>query len=267
MGNKTKQRKVQRIAIPLYIYCVLVLLFMILPILIIIPMSFGGSDIMEFPPSSFSLRWYRALVDSGWMTGLINSLKIGAGTVVLSCILGILAAIGIKDPRMIGGGIVNIICLMPMLLPVVIVAVAMYLVYGAWKITGTFGAIILAHTCLAVPMVITLMTSALSNVDMNLYDAARSLGASHLTANLKVVLPLVKPAIFTSVLFSFVTSFDESVISLFITDRTTSTLPKMIFNSLRFEISPAISAISTILICITLVIFLVNSLIQSKNKK
>lgn len=259
---KKDAKKMKESSIPLYIWCTVVMLFLMLPILIIVPMSFGGSDFLEFPPSSFSLRWYKAMVEGEWMKGLLNSMKIAVGTVVLSVGLGTLAAIGIKNPKMKFGGIINIICLLPMMLPVVIIAVAMYLVYGSWKITGTFPAIILAHCCIAVPMVITMMTSALSNVDMRLYDAARSLGASHMEANIRVILPLVKPALFTSILFSFVTSFDESVISLFITDRTTITLPRMIFNSLRFEISPAISAISTVLIVVTVIIFIVNSFLE-----
>lgn len=264
--DKNRAKKMKERSIPLYIWCVVVLLFLMLPLLIVIPMSFGGSSILEFPPSSLSLRWYEEMVQGDWMTGLWNSLKIGAGTVILSVGLGTLCAIGIKNPNMKFGGIINIICLLPMMLPVVIIAVAMYLVYGSWKITGSFPAIILAHTCIAVPMVITMMTSALSNIDMRLYDAARSLGASHMEANMKVILPLVRPALFTSILFAFVTSFDESVISLFITDRTTITLPRMIFNSLRYEISPVISAISTLLIGVTVIIFAANSLIGGKNK-
>ena len=263
---KKKAGKMKEKAIPLYVWCVLVLLFLMIPILIIVPMSFGGSDILEFPPSSFSLRWYQEMAEGEWMTGLWNSLKIGAGTVVLSVGLGTLAAIGIKNPKMKLGGFINIICILPMMLPVVIIAVAMYLVYGSWKITGTFPAIVLAHTCIAVPMVITMMTSALSNIDMRLYDAARSLGANHMQANMKIILPLVKPALFTSVLFAFVTSFDESVISLFITDRTTITLPRMIFNSLRYEISPVISAISTLLIGVTVLVFSMNALFGKMNK-
>lgn len=130
---KKKAGKMKEKAIPLYVWCVLVLLFLMIPILIIVPMSFGGSDILEFPPSSFSLRWYQEMAEGEWMTGLWNSLKIGAGTVVLSVGLGTLAAIGIKNPKMKLGGFINIICILPMMLPVVIIAVAMYLVYGSWN--------------------------------------------------------------------------------------------------------------------------------------
>ena len=251
----------------LYIWCFLVMFFLVIPVIIIIPMSFSGASIMEFPPTSFSFRWYQELAtDEGWLNAIGNSLKIGVGTMVLSCVLGILASIGITNKHMKFGGFINIICLLPMMFPAVIAAVALYLVYGSWKIVGSFPAIIIAHTCLAIPMVITLMTSALSNVDASLYDAARSLGASHFTANIKVVLPLVKPAIFTSMLFSFITSFDESVVSLFITNRNSITLPKMIFNALKYEISPVISAISTILIVITIIIFFLNALINNKKE-
>ncbi len=260
-------KKMGRKSWGLYIWCFIVMFFLVIPVIIIIPMSFGGASIMEFPPSSFSFRWYQELATKGgWLNAIGNSIKIGVGTMALACILGILASIGITNKHMKFGGLINIICLLPMMLPAVIAAVAMYLVYGSWKIVGSFPAIILAHTCLAIPMVITLMTSALSGVNPSLYDAARSLGANHFTANIKVVLPLVKPAIFTSMLFAFITSFDESVVSLFITNRNTITLPKMIFNALKYEVSPVISAISTILIVITIIIFFVNALI-SNNKE
>lgn len=263
-----KAKKMKENSALMYIWCALVLLFLVVPVLIIIPMSFGGSGIMEFPPKSLSLRWYHEIISNDdWLTGLFNSIRISVGTMLFSCVLGILAAIGIKNAHMKGGGIINIICILPMMLPSVIVAVAMYLVYGKWGLVGTVSGIIAAHTCLAIPMVITLMISALSGVDGRFYDAARSLGASHFTANIQVVLPLVKPAIFSSMLFSFITSFDESVISLFITNRNTITLPKMIFNSLKYEISPVISAISTILIGITILVFFANTVIKLRTQK
>ena len=128
-------------------------------------------------------------------------------------------------------------------------------------------AILIGTVHILLPYMVLPINSTLRGIDSNLAWAARSMGASHMQANIKVILPLVKPALFTSILFAFVTSFDESVISLFITDRTTITLPRMIFNSLRFEISPAISAISTVLIAVTVLVFMANTVLENSSKK
>ena len=150
------------------------------------------------------------------------------------------------------------ILMAPMMLPSIIVAISMYLVYGQWRIVGTFFGIIVAHTCLAIPFVVTLISAALMSLDPRQYDAARSLGANHLTAVRKVVLPLIKPAIFSSMLFSFITSFDETVLVLFITKTNTLTLPRIIYADLRYGISPALAAVSSLLIFVTLLLFLLS---------
>jgi putative spermidine/putrescine transport system permease protein len=265
---KSRASRWDRNPIWLYIICALVLFFLLMPILIIIPMSFGGSPFLEFPPRSFSLQWYQKFFsDPNWLRGAWNSLRIGFSTMIIACLFGISAAIGITSKAMKkGGGLFNIVLLIPMILPSIIVAIAMYMIYGQWKLVGTFPGVIIAHTCLAIPMVVTLVSASLYGVDINLYNAARSLGASHLTALRKVVLPLIKPAIFTSMLFAFITSFDESVVTMFVAKQQTTTLPKMIFSSLKYEISPAVSAISAILIYITLILFVLRGLAGAKRE-
>jgi putative spermidine/putrescine transport system permease protein len=246
-----------------------VLVFLITPVLIIIPMSFGGSEFLEFPPRSLSLRWYQAFFsNSEWMHAAWNSLRVAFCTMIIACILGISAAIGVTDKGIKrSSNLFSIILLIPMIVPSIIVSVAMYLVYGQWKLVGTFTGLIAAHTCLAIPMVVIIVSASLYSIDTRLYDAARSLGADHFTALRKIVLPLIKPAIFTSMLFAFITSFDESVVAMFITRQSTMTLPKMIFSALKYEVSPAISAISAILIYITLLLFGLRSVINPKKDK
>ena len=252
----------------LYIICVLVLCFLILPVLIIIPMSFGGAEYLEFPPSSFSLRWYANFFnDSEWLHATWNSITIGFGTMVLSCLLGISAAVGVTMKAMKKGKIFSIILMVPMILPAIIATIAMYAVYGHWKLVGTYHGIVIAHSCLAIPLVVTLVSASLYGLDSRYYDAARSLGATHLTAIRKIVIPLIKPAVLSSMLFAFITSFDESVIALFITRQNTMTLPRMIFDSLKYEISPSVSAVSSLLIFLTILIFVVNAVFKKKAPK
>ena len=268
MFIKSRTPRLDKNPLWLYIISGLVLLFLILPVLIIIPMSFGGSAYLEFPPRSFSVRWYQAFFsDSEWLHGAWNSLRIAVGTTIIASLLGISAAVGITSRAMQkGSAFINVILLIPMILPSIIVAVAMYMTYGQWKLVGTFTGLIVAHTCIAIPMVVTLVSASLYGIDINLYNAARSLGANHFTALRKVVLPLIKPAILTSMLFAFITSFDESVISIFIAKQQTTTLPKMIFNSLKYEISPAVSSVSAILIYVTLTLFLIRAGVSKKTE-
>ncbi len=252
----------------LFLVTACVLCFLILPVLIIIPMSFGGSEYLEFPPSSLSLRWYiKFFSDSEWLHAAWNSITIGLGTMVLSCLLGISAAVGITMKIMKKGKIFNLILLIPMIIPSIIATIAMFAVYGQWKLVGTYFGIVVAHSCIAIPLVVTLVSASLYGLDSRYYDAARSLGANHMTATSKIVLPLIKPAIFSSMLFAFITSFDESVIALFITRQNTMTLPRMMFDSLKYEISPAISAISSMLIFLTVIVFLFNGVLKKKDSK
>ena len=257
--KRNKLKTWNRKPIMLYIITGAVLFFLILPILIVIPMSFNGAPILQFPPTSFSLRWYEEFFnDEQWTKAALVSIKIAIGTTFLSCAFGIFAALGLSKKILRNAKGLKLVLMAPMMLPSIIVAISMYLVYGQWRIVGTFFGIIVAHTCLAIPFVVTLISAALMSLDPRQYDAARSLGANHFTAVRKVVLPLIKPAIFSSMLFSFITSFDETVLVLFITKTNTLTLPRIIYADLRYGISPALAAVSSLLIFVTLLLFLLS---------
>ena len=266
--TKRKRKSWRRRPIWLYIIVALVLLYLIFPIIVVVPMSFSNSELIRFNPDSVSLRWYRKFFsDSKWLKAAFTSLKIAAGTVCLSGVLGIVAAIGLSRPAMKRSGLLKLILQLPMMLPAVIVAVAMYLVMGKWGLVGTYPGIILAHTCLALPYVVTLVSSALTGVNPSYYNAARVMGASHWTAVRKVILPLIRPAIFSSMLFGFITSWDETVVVLFLTNSKTMTLPRLIYAELKYGISPIIAAISSLLICLTLCAFLLSRLISANSQQ
>lgn len=266
MGQPT--RAVSRKPTWLYIYCGIVLFFLITPVLIVIPMSFSGARYLEFPPSSLSLRWYRQFFSSPeWLHATWNSLRIALGTTVVSVAMGFLAALGISQSRSRRVRLLRVGLTMPMMIPTIIIAVAVYLVYAKWRLTGTYAGLVIAHSCLALPYVVVVISSALSGIDSRLYDAARSLGAGHFTAVRLVVMPLMKPAILSSMLFAFMTSFDEVTVSLFISRPETTTLPKMMFDHLRFEIHPVIAAISSMLIALTLAALTLNALSQNRSAR
>lgn len=256
--KKRKIKSWQKTPLFLYIITGIVLFYLILPVLIVIPMSFSGSEMLSFPPKGFSLRWYmKFFTESKWLSAAFTSLKIAAGTVLLAGILGIVAALGLSKKIMSGNKALKLILMLPMMLPAVIVAVSMYMSYAGWELVGTFRGLIVAHTCLALPYVVNMVSAALTGLDPSHYDAARSLGAGHWTAIRKVVIPLIKPAIFSSLLFAFVTSWDETVIVLFLSNSKTMTLPRLIYSELKYGISPIIAAVSSMLICITLFVFII----------
>jgi len=247
----------------LYGVCALVFLFIMIPVLIVIIISFSGTSYLKFPPSSFSFRWYQEFFSNKkWMDAALNSLKIGFGTTLVSVTLGLLAALGLTKKNLTRTKWLNVLLLTPLMVPTIIVAVALYFVFARWHLLGTFTGMIIAHSCLAIPFVTTLISSSLYGIDSRLYDAARSLGANHFNAIRLVVLPLIKPAILSSMLFAFITSFDEVIVASFITKQETTTLPKLMFDYLKFEINPVISAVSTLLIVLTTSILLFNALSQ-----
>ena len=250
----------------LYFLTALILIFLVTPILMVVPMSFTSSSLLKFPPEGFSFRWYEEFFSSSkWLDAAWVSIRIALGTTVIAVIFGTLGSLCVTKKVMRkgkSGKWIKLAMQLPMMLPAVIVAVAMYLVFGNMKVIGEIWPVILAHSCLAIPMVVTMMSSALAGLDASQYDAARVLGANHFQATMKVVLPLIKPSILSSCLFAFITSFDESVLVLFITKSKTMTLPRIMYADLKYGISPSLAAVSSLLICATLTFFVLSRVLS-----
>jgi len=242
----------------------LILAFLALPTLVVIPMSLSGSAFLQFPPESFSWRWYEAYIGSiEWHEATMVSVKVGATTAVLATVLGTLAAYGLAQTQS-RGIIVRFLFLAPLLVPIILIAIGVFFLFARLGINNTIMGLVLAHTALAMPFVVIIMLAALSQFDFAQERAARSLGANRLRAFLSVTLPQVKVSILSSALFAFLTSFDEVVIALFISGGDNTTLTRRMFNSLRDEIDPTIAAISTLLIAITVVVMSANVWISAK---
>ena len=259
-----KKASWQKTPLWLYVFCCFVALYIMLPVIIVAIMSFSGGDFLEFPPSNFSLRWYKEFFHSNeWLRATWNSTRIALGVVAISVTLGLLAALGITNRGMKKRKAFNTVLMIPLIIPPIIVAVAMYMTFGRWGLLGTYPGVLIGHACMVMPFVLILISSSLYGLDSRLYDAARVLGASHFRAIWLVVLPLIKPAIFSSILFAFIVSFDEVILSVFLVSTETVTLPKMMFDSLRFEITPIISSISTMLVALTISVLVFSSLSKS----
>jgi len=234
---------------------VAVLVFLIAPVVIIVIVSFSGADYLTFPPPYLSLRWYqRFLGTPSWRQAIGVSTQVALLTMVFATTLGLLAALALVRGRFRGKGVIYAVLLSPMIVPTIITAIGLYFLFVRLKATGSILAMALGHTVLALPVVVIIMAAALQGFDMRLEQAALSLGASRLTALRRITLPLILPGLLSAALFSFLTSFDELLIPLFLSGVEVQTLTVRIWNSLILEVDPTIAAVSSFLIGVTTVV-------------
>lgn len=253
LGTQVPRIPLRRII--LYAFATLVFIYLMLPSLIVIPISFGEATYLEFPPQSLSLRWYQDYFErQEWVSATITSGVVGVLVAVVSVSLGSLAAYGLVRGRFPGKTVLNALIISPIIVPVIITAVAIYKLYSALGLLGTILGFVLGHTIIAFPFVIIIISATLRGIDETLEQAAMSLGASRLTALRRVVFPLMLPGMVTAALFAFLISFDELLIALFISTPTLSTLPKRLWEGIRIEINPTIAAVSTILVLLTVLV-------------
>ena len=232
----------------------LVIIFLLAPLLIIVPLSFSAAPFLDFPPSSFSLRWYETVLSrSDWINPVLTSTRIALAVVLIATSLGVLAAVPLVRSKFRFKSLFTGFLLSPMIVPVIILAVAMHFFSSQFGLAGTLQALILAHVVLALPFVIIVMSNALQSVDENLERVARTLGATPIVAFTRITLRLVRPAVLTSALFAFLVSFDELVVALFLAGPTTKTLPKRLWEAIREEIDPATAAIAVVITLVCLV--------------
>ncbi len=236
----------------LYVISTIIMILLVTPTLIVIPMSFSDSLYLEFPPEVWSLRWYENYFGSyEWMLATRTSLIAAFLTMLVATPIGVIAAYGLHTSRVPFIRMAFVTMIMPMMVPVVLVAIGAFYAFVKLKILYTITGLVLAHTIMAVPLVLIVTGAALKSYDMNQENAARSLGAPRWKAFLTITLPQIRFAVVTSALLSFLTSFDEVVIAMFISGGDNPTLTRNMFNALRDQIDPTIAAISTIMIMIT----------------
>jgi ABC-type spermidine/putrescine transport system permease subunit II len=226
-----------------------VLAFLILPAFIVIPMSFGPSQYLKFPPVGFSLVWYKEFIHSeAWLGSFWLSFQVASLTVVIATVVGTLAALAIVRGDFPGKAFLNGMIILPMVVPVIVLAIAVYGLYVKLGLVGTRTGLVCAHSVLAFPYVFLIMRSNLHGFDTNLELAAMNLGANRIRTFFLVTLPLILPGMMTSAIFAFIVSFDELVVANFISGIRATTLPKQMFDGIRLEVSPVVAAVSSILI-------------------
>ena len=249
-------------------YVALVLLYLIFPILVIVPLSFSSALYLSFPPPGWSLQWYRNFFSrTDWLDAAWLSIWVGTVVMLLATALGTPAALGLVRGRFWGKRAINGFILSPLIAPAIIVAIGIYFFYARLGLVGNPLGLVLAHTALAVPFVVINVSATLYGFDVRLEQAALSLGATPWRAFWQVVLPIIRPGVLAGAVFAFISSFDELIVALFVSGSTAVTLPRKMWQSIRFEIDPTIAAVSTLLILFTGTLFLAAELLRRRSER
>lgn len=235
----------------------LAVIFLLMPLVAILPLAFTSSMFLIYPIPSFSLRWFEVLFTSPvWRDSIINSLIIGAGTTVLATVLGGLAAIGLREKLRFFSAPVSTVFLLPMVVPAVVLGVGLQILYARFGLSSSYLGVIIAHTVISVPLVIISVTNSLQGIDSRLELAAASLGAGPARTLRHVTLPLALPGLLTGAVLSFAVSLDEVVLNIFLAGPGQRTLARQMFSTLRESISPAIAAAAFLFIAGTVLLTL-----------
>ncbi|KOF14328.1 polyamine ABC transporter permease [Ensifer adhaerens] len=284
--------------------CSCIFMFLVIPVLIVIPLSFNAEPYFSFThkmlaldPEGYSFRWYELLVKFGmaqpdapfgiewladmwsnstWFNAAKNSILVGVCSTILATILGTLAALGLVRDEMPYKRFVTAILLAPMIIPVVIIATGLFFFYSnpcgivgfeCGRLTSTFTGLVLAHTALGVPFVVITVKATLTGFDSSLARAAASLGASPIRTFFKVIMPLILPGIISGALFAFATSFDEVVTVLFVGGPQQITIPRQMWGGLREQVSPAILAAATLLILVSVALLATVEVLRRRSER
>lgn len=249
----------------LYALVALIVVFLAAPSLIVMPMSFSGSQYLEFPPREWSTVWYRRYFDSPlWLAATATSFKAALLTMFVATPLGVLAAYGLYTCSFGWRRYLFLLLISPMMVPIILIAVAVFYVFVKLQLVNTLLGIVLAHSVLALPLVIIVVVAGLKTFDMNQERVARSLGASRARAFLTVTLPQIRFSVISGALLAFLTSFDEVIVALFIAGSENATITRIMFLALRDQIDPTIASISTIIIVLTIALLLMSQLFGKK---
>lgn len=236
---------------------ILVVIFIAAPLVIVVPMSFSSARSLQFPPPGYWLGYYEAyFTDMGWLRPTWNSILIATATMVLTMVLVVPATFALVRHRFAGKSIADLMMLMPLAVPHIVMAVGYYSFLGDFGLVHTHLGVVLAHTCLSVPIAFLVLSANLKGFDRTLERAAQSLGASPVKTFIHVTLPILRPGLVISALFAFIQSFDETVVAIFISGRNAETLPRKMFDSIRQEADPVIAVISTLLFAAVLLALL-----------
>ncbi|MDQ7745868.1 ABC transporter permease [Hydrogenophaga pseudoflava] len=244
-----------------------VLAFLLMPVLVIIPLSFSDSSFLAYPIEGWSLKWYHEMFASDdWSRATRNSFIVAPLATLLATTLGTLAAMGLANTKFLGKGFITGLLISPMVVPIVVVGVSAYLYFARWGLNDSYLGLVIVHAALGAPFVVTTVLATLQSFNHNLVKASLSLGASPLETFFRVTLPVIAPGVISGALFAFATSFDEVVVTLFLAGPEQVTLPRQMFTGIRENISPTIAAVATLLILFTTALMLTLEWLRGRRK-
>ena len=250
------------------IICAAVFAFLIVPILVIIPLSFNAEPYFTYPMPGFSLRWYEEFFTSPqWLLGLKNSVIVGFFATLVATVLGTLAALGLNRAEYPGKPAILAVLISPIIVPIVITAAGMFYFYARIGLTGTLAGLVFAHATIGVPFVVITVSATLAGFDNNLVRAGASLGADPVRVFFKVTLPLILPGVVSGALFAFITSWDELVIAIFLASTEEHTLPRRMWSGIRELLSPTIMAVATLLILTSIALMVAMELLRRRTER
>jgi putative spermidine/putrescine transport system permease protein len=255
--------------------CAAIFVFLMFPILVIIPLSFNAQDFFTFTPAmlaldpeGYSLKHYRDFfANPDWQLAMRNSLSIAPMATLISVSLGTLAAIGLSQSHVPFKRAIMAVLISPMIVPLIISAAGMYFFFSSIGLQGTYWGVVLAHAILGIPFVIITVTATLVGFDRSLTRASANLGAGPVRTFFKVQLPLILPGVISGGLFAFITSFDEVVVVIFVGSAAQKTLPWQMFIGLREQISPTILAVATLMVFLSILLLTALELLRRRNER
>lgn len=243
----------------------LALFYLVVPTLVVIPLSFSSSLYLSFPPPGFSTQWYIRLWNTPtYAHALGNSVIIGLASTAIAVVLGTMLALALVRGRFRGSRLLAALVLAPFLLPHIILALGLYSILAPFGLAGSYTGVILGHAVVATPLVFITVAAALRSYDNSFEMAAMTLGANPWNAFWLVTFPMIRLGLFAGALIGFSFSFDEIILSLFLTNPQTATLPKELYSELRYDLKPTVAAASTVIIAISMLLLTSAALLQKK---
>lgn len=245
------------------VVCILISIFLIAPMIIVVIISFSSAQFLTFPPPGFSLQWYNKLLNLPvWLESLSTSLKVMVLSSVLATILGTSAAFALARYNFPGKSFITALIMAPLIVPMIITAAALLGAYKSWGLLGTYTGLILGHAAVSTPYVVFTVLGSLRMVDRRLDDAALTLGATRFTAFQRITLPLIFPSVLSGMLFSMVLSFDELIISIFVSSPLVRPVAVQMWSDVRGDTDPTIAAIGTLVLVFSLVVLLLEAAVR-----
>lgn len=250
----------------LRLFCAVVALWLVLPLAVIVPISFSAEDSFAFPPRNWTLQRYTNLADPSWTQALLNSLTIAVLVALISAVLGTLAALAITRSRSPFIAVLRVLVLAPQIVPVIIVGLGVYLVFLRWHINGTLLGFVLAHAAMSLPFFVIPVAASLQTFDRTLERASASLGAGPFSTFRQITFPIIRPAVFSGMFLAFLASFDELVVALFLQSPTFLTLPVRLYRQTTDTIDPTVAAVATVQLAIVIGCVAVALILQSRRR-